>query len=70
MVLGALDYFVAGQEIPPTTTAPMGEGDPLFLHLVNRIFNTFSVDSVSLLLKGTSKNSSFWQPVRVCCVSG
>jgi glycosyltransferase involved in cell wall biosynthesis len=22
------------------------------------------------ILKGTSKNSSFWQPVRVCCVSG
>jgi hypothetical protein len=51
MVLGAFDYFVAGQEVPSTTTAPMGERDPLFLFLVNRIFDTFSVDSVSLLLK-------------------
>lgn len=51
MVLGALDYFAAGQEIPQMDTAPAGERDPLFLYLVNRLFDTFSVNSVSLLLK-------------------
>lgn len=51
MVLGALDYFAAGQEIPRVANPPAGEQDPLFLHLVNRLFDTFSVDSVSLLLK-------------------
>ena len=51
MVLTALDYFVAGQEIPSTPVAPPGEQDPLFVHLVNRLFDTFSVDSVSLMLK-------------------
>lgn len=51
MVLGALDYFVAKQEIPPARDAPRGEHDPLFIYLVNRLFDTFSIDSVSLLLK-------------------
>lgn len=51
MVLTAMDYFVAGQEIPAMTNAPSGEKDPLFLHLVDRLFDTFSVNSVSLMLK-------------------
>jgi hypothetical protein len=51
MVLGALDYFAAGQEIPSIRTAPANEHDPLFLYLVDRLFDTFSVNSVSLLLK-------------------
>lgn len=51
MVLTALDYFVAGQEIPSMDAAPAGEQDPLFRHLVDRLFDTFSVNSVSLMLK-------------------
>jgi hypothetical protein len=51
MVLTALDYFVAGQEIPAMEKAPAGEQDPLFLHFVDRLFDTFSVNSVSLMLK-------------------
>jgi hypothetical protein len=51
MVLAALDYFLSGQEIPQATMAPSGERDPLFVYLVERLFDTFSVNSVSLLLK-------------------
>jgi hypothetical protein len=51
MVLAALDYFLSGQEIPQAIMAPSGERDPLFVYLVERLFDTFSVNSVSLLLK-------------------
>jgi len=50
IVLAARDYFEAGWRIPATTTPPLGEQDPLFVSLVDRLFDTFSVDSVSLLL--------------------
>jgi hypothetical protein len=51
MVFAARDYFDQGSSIPSTTTAPFGEQDPLFLYLVDRQFATFSVDTVSLMLK-------------------
>jgi hypothetical protein len=51
MVFAARDYFEEGRSIPAVTTAPVGEQDPLFLYLVDRLFATFSVDSVSLMLK-------------------
>jgi hypothetical protein len=51
MVFAARDYFESGMSIPPATTPPLGEQDPLFLYLVDRQFATFSVDTVSLMLK-------------------
>jgi hypothetical protein len=51
MVFAARDYFEAGLSIPEVTTAPVDEHDPLFQYLVDRLFATFSVDSVSLMLK-------------------
>jgi hypothetical protein len=51
MVFAARDYFEEGHSIPSTTTAPFGEQDPLFLFLVDRQFATFSVDTVSLMIK-------------------
>jgi hypothetical protein len=51
MVFAARDYFEDGRSIPATTTPPFGEQDPLFLYLVDRLFDTFSVDTVSLMLK-------------------
>jgi hypothetical protein len=49
MVFAALDYFNAGWGIPAQTTPPPGEGDPLFLYLVDRLFATFTGNSVSLM---------------------
>jgi hypothetical protein len=51
MVFAARDYFEAGLSIPEVMTAPVGERDLLFRYLVDRLFATFSVDSVSLMLK-------------------
>ncbi|TWP36095.1 hypothetical protein [Leekyejoonella antrihumi] len=51
MCLAAADYFAAGMQIPGTVNPPAGEQDPLFLHLVDRLFDTFSVENVTLLLK-------------------
>jgi hypothetical protein len=49
MVFAALDYFNAGQQIPQQTTPPLGEGDPFFLYLVDRLFATFTGKSVTLM---------------------
>lgn len=49
MVFAALDYFNAGWQIPQETTPPSGEGDPLFLYLVDRLFATFTGNSVTLM---------------------
>jgi hypothetical protein len=51
MVFAARDYFEAGLTIPTVPRPPAGEQDPLFRYLVDRLFDTFEVDSVSLLLK-------------------
>lgn len=51
MCLAAADYFAAGMQIPATQQPPPGEQDPLFLHIVDRLFDTFSVENVTLLLK-------------------
>lgn len=51
MVFAARDFFDAGLSIPDMTKAPFGEQDPLFLYLVDRLFHTFSGDTVSLMLK-------------------
>jgi hypothetical protein len=51
MVLAALDYFVAAQQIPDAFDISGGERDPLFIHIVNRLFDTFSLESVTLMLK-------------------
>ena len=51
MVYSDRDFFEANRSIPATTTAPVGEQDPLFLYIVNRLFDSFDVDDVSLYLK-------------------
>jgi hypothetical protein len=51
MVFSALDYFLANWEIPQQTMPPANEQFPLFVDLVNRLFDSFSVNSVSLMLK-------------------
>jgi hypothetical protein len=51
MTDAARDYFQAKIAIPSTRVAPLGEQDPLFIYLVNRLFATFDVDDVSLYLK-------------------
>jgi hypothetical protein len=50
IVFAALDYFNANQEIPQTPNAPFGEQDPLFLYLVDRLFDTFAPESVLMML--------------------
>ncbi|MBK8539646.1 MAG: hypothetical protein IPL60_06510 [Ardenticatenia bacterium] len=50
MVFAALDYFWTGQVIPPRTDAPPGEQDPLFLYLVDRLFDSFDPATVTLML--------------------
>jgi hypothetical protein len=51
MVDSARDYWQAKIPIPARTVAPSGEQDPLFVYIVNRLFDTFDVDDVSLYLK-------------------
>ncbi len=50
MVFAALDYFYTGQVIPPRTDVPPGERDPLFLYLVDRLFDSFDPVTVTLML--------------------
>lgn len=45
------DYFESGAIIPNQTDPPSGEGDPLFIYLVDRLFDSFDVDDISLYLK-------------------
>ncbi len=51
MTYAALDYFLAGMEIPQDMAAPQGEGVPLFNYLVERLFASFDLDTVSLIMK-------------------
>src|SRR5262249_10253398 len=51
MAFAARDYFEEGRSIPATKVAPPGEQDPLFLYLVQRLFDTFDPLSVSLMIK-------------------
>lgn len=51
MVFSALDYFLANWEIPQDTTPPPDETHPLFVELVNRIFDSFTVGNVTTMLK-------------------
>ncbi|WP_327088711.1 aegerolysin family protein [Nonomuraea sp. NBC_01738] len=43
MVYAALDLFLSGRLAPATTTAPAGEGDPLFDFFVSRLFDSFDL---------------------------
>jgi hypothetical protein len=51
MVYTARDFFEARLPIPSNTTPPLGEQDPLFIAIVNRLFDTFDIDDVTLYLK-------------------
>lgn len=51
MVYSVRDFFEANRPIPTAGTPPLGEQDPLFLYIVNRLFDSFDVDDVSLYLK-------------------
>jgi hypothetical protein len=51
MVYTVRDYYHASRLIPQTTSAPAGEQDPLFIHIVNRLFDTFDIDDVTMYLK-------------------
>ncbi len=51
MTYAALDYFLAGMEIPQDEMAPPHEGVPLFDFLVDRLFDSFGLDTVTLILK-------------------
>jgi hypothetical protein len=50
MVFAALDYFNAGQQIPQDMVAPFGEQVPLFVYLVDRLFDTFTTRDVLMML--------------------
>jgi len=50
IVFAALDYFNAGRQIPQVKTPPFGEQDPLFLYLVDRLFDSFSIRDVLMML--------------------
>ena len=51
MVFGACDFFEAGMPPPATPIPPIGEQDPRFLYLVDRLFDSFTIQDVSLYLK-------------------
>ncbi len=51
MVYTARDYFEAGLPIPGTSVNPSGEQDPLFIYIVERLFDTFDIDDVTQYLK-------------------
>jgi hypothetical protein len=52
MVFAALDYYLAGTTIPQQTTAPPGEGDPLFDYFVSRLIDSFNIPSFPVRLFG------------------
>ena len=67
MVLAAADDFQSRMVIPNVDQPPPGEQDPLFLYLVDRLFATFSVNNISLMLKlmnpaypDTDENVASW----------
>jgi hypothetical protein len=51
MVYTVRDYYEASRLIPSDTTRPPGETDSLFMYIVNRLFDSFDVNDVSLYLK-------------------
>ncbi len=51
MVFAARDYFEHGWLIPDGPQPPPGEQDPLFRYLVQRLFDSFDLDSVTLMIK-------------------
>jgi hypothetical protein len=51
MVYTVRDYYEAGGIIPVRTSLPIGEEDPLFIYIVNRLFDSFDVDDLSLYIK-------------------
>jgi hypothetical protein len=51
MVYSVRDFFEAQRPIPPDTVPPAGEQNPLFINIVNRLFDTFDIDDVTLYLK-------------------
>lgn len=51
MVYTVRDFFESSGIIPETKNIPLGEQDPLFIYIVNRLFDSFTVDDVSLYLK-------------------
>jgi len=50
MAFAALDYFLTDQMIPTQTDRPPGEQDPLFMYLVDRLFDSFDPPTVTLML--------------------
>jgi hypothetical protein len=51
MVYTVRDYYESGGIIPVRTSLPIGEEDPLFIYIVNRLFDSFEVDDLSLYIK-------------------
>lgn len=51
MVYAVRDHYQAARLIPTDTTAPLGEQDPLFLYIVDRLFDTLDIDDVTMYLK-------------------
>jgi hypothetical protein len=43
MVFTALDYFYANRAVPPTTDAPSNANDPLFMHIRDRLVDSFDI---------------------------
>jgi hypothetical protein len=51
MVYSVRDYFEAQKPVPPDTVPPAGEQNPLFIYIVDRLFDSFDIDDVTLYLK-------------------
>ncbi len=51
MVYTVRDYYESSGLIPDITTPPLGEQDPLFIYIVNRLFDSFDIDDITLYLK-------------------
>jgi Aegerolysin len=50
MAYAALDYLQQGRPVPAQTTAPSGEGDPLFDYLVSRLWDSFDLPELPVEL--------------------
>jgi hypothetical protein len=51
MVYAVRDYFEAGKIVPQDRIAPTGEQSPLFRYIVNRLFDSFTLNDITLYLK-------------------
>jgi hypothetical protein len=51
MVYTVRDYYEASGVISDRTTPPLGEQEPLFIYIVNRLFDSFDIDDITLYLK-------------------